>query len=193
MYYVYAYIRVDGSPYYIGKGKHKHVATPKDKSKIIFLETNLTELGALALERRMIKWYGKKCDRTGILRNLTDGGDGTSGFTHSTETKKKMSEAAKGRVISEKQRKEHSEKLKGRPAINRKKVKLFGKEYSTLTGALKELEISYGQYKVYIDSNTDFDSPEKLREYTKAQRSIKISQTRKERGYHYNQHTTKIL
>lgn len=92
-YYVYAYIRAsDSTPYYIGKGKdgrawakHKGTSIPKDQSKIIILEHNLTEIGALAIERRMITWYGRKDNNTGILINRSDGGEGTCGYKYSTE------------------------------------------------------------------------------------------------------------
>lgn len=59
-YYVYAYLREDGSPYYIGKGKNYRFLTkaknhkvkpPKDKTRIIICESNLTELGAFALDK----------------------------------------------------------------------------------------------------------------------------------------------
>lgn len=92
-FYTYAYLRnrdsssgKAGTPYYLGKGcgnrayqKHGKIPVPKDKSLIVFLETKISELGAFALERRYIEWYGRKDLDNGILINLTDGGEGVSG------------------------------------------------------------------------------------------------------------------
>lgn len=107
--YIYAYIRSKdsstakaGTPYYIGKGtgrraftKHS-VSVPKDKSYIIILEDNLSEVGALALERRYIKWWGRKDIGTGVLLNRTDGGEGLCGAKFSDEHKRKISIANLG-------------------------------------------------------------------------------------------------
>ena len=122
-YYTYAYLREDGTPYYIGKGKgnrirdknHRVSVPPKDR--ILFLKKKLSEQEALKHEMYMISVLGRKDIGTGVLRNLTDGGEGQSGFIHSEETKKKMREARKGKInppLSEETRRKISEASKGK-------------------------------------------------------------------------------
>jgi len=132
-FYVYAYLRDNNLPYYIGKGcrdrawnKNHSINIPNDNTKIIIMQANLTEIGAFAIERRMIQWYGRIDNGTGILRNLTDGGDGTSGYkqseihiqkrkkarllsgyNHTPESKNKLSINKTGKL-----RPDHSQKMK---------------------------------------------------------------------------------
>ena len=133
LYYVYAYIRNKdsttakaGTPYYIGKGcgaraydccknnRHgKNVYLPKTREHIVFLETNLTELGALALERRLIRWWGRQDIKSGILLNKTDGGDGASGAIRNETTRAKLRLAHLGKRKSAEARKNMSVAKKG--------------------------------------------------------------------------------
>lgn len=86
MFYTYLYQRTDGTPYYVGKGKGRrafkqlnhHVPVPPAARIVVQYWTTETE--ALSMERYYISLFGRKNSGTGILRNLTDGGDGVSGF-----------------------------------------------------------------------------------------------------------------
>ena len=130
-YYVYAYLRQDGTPYYIGKGHgkrawawHRNIPVPKDKERIVILETNLTELGAFAIERRMIRWYGRKVLSTGILRNMSDGGEGVTGYTHTAETRAKLSKISKGKINSAETRAKISKSNQGRVLSKETRAKI---------------------------------------------------------------------
>ena len=110
-YYVYAFLRskdsVTGpkySPYYIGKGNAHRAFSgnragaplPKDKSFIVFIQEGLTEQESLDLERYCIALYGRADLGAGILRNLTDGGEGVSGLVFSEESRRRLSESHVG-------------------------------------------------------------------------------------------------
>lgn len=101
-YYVYLYLREDGTPYYVGKGHGKRAWTkgqgevypPTELWRIVIAEHNLTNIGALAIERRLIRWYRRKDTDyedgvEGILRNKTDGGDGVTNPDLTTPNQKK--------------------------------------------------------------------------------------------------------
>lgn len=113
-FYVYQYLREDQTPYYIGKGRGSRAYTshkrtngtdlvPEDFSRIQILADNLTEYDAYQMEIALIKQYGRKDIGTGILRNMTDGGDGAPGrvYKHSEESKKKISKAHMGKTFNE--------------------------------------------------------------------------------------------
>jgi hypothetical protein len=131
-YYTYAYLREDKTPYYIGKGKNRrahhncgrYIQPPKDKNRILFLKKNLTEEEAFKHEKYMIAILGRKDLGTGILRNLTDGGEGSSGRVLSEESRKKMRNSAIGKIVSEKTKQKMSDSSKGKPKSeeHRKKI-----------------------------------------------------------------------
>ncbi len=98
-YYVYEYLREDGTPYYVGKGqgsrwRQAHSVTVPPNDRVNFVATNLSEKDAFALEEQLILKYGRKDLGTGILRNLTSGGEGQ---TPGPEVRAKLSAIKKGK------------------------------------------------------------------------------------------------
>jgi len=144
--YVYRHIRLDKNiPFYIGvgtKGNMKWVASFKTEYRRAYdkresrrnvlwariaskteyvVEILLDELSpqeAADKEMEFIRMYGRINNKSGILANLTDGGEGQSGYTHSEETKEKIRVKAMGnkngvgQIPSEEERKRRSEWLK---------------------------------------------------------------------------------
>jgi hypothetical protein len=164
-YYVYAYIRNNGTPYYIGKGKgnrawadHGRIKLPP-KNRIIILESNLTDLGACAIERRLIRWHGKKIEG-GILLNISDGGNGGSVFL-SEESRKKLSDSKKGKSypkLTEANRKT-AEKRRGIPLKQEVKDKLS----KAMQGRVMTIEHKENLSKAGIGRPVSEETKEKMR------------------------------
>lgn len=71
-YYVYAWLKKTGEPYYIGKGKNQR-AWRKGSGKVQILASNLSEKDAFAFEALLIKKLGRKDLNEGPLHNRNDG------------------------------------------------------------------------------------------------------------------------
>lgn len=106
-FYVYAWLRPCGTPFYIGKGKGDRDARTKSHNpyfmnivakasregaavKVVRWQEGLSEEDALNLEIAYIKLFGRRNTGTGVLANMTDGGDGMSGAIMSDETLSRM-------------------------------------------------------------------------------------------------------
>ena len=124
-YYVYIYLNPlkNNQPFYVGKGKGKRYLqhlygydclhnpykmntinkilemTGKNPPIEIYRES-LSEEDAFFLEKELIASYGRTNNKTGILCNLTDGGEGGSGRIVSEEERQDMSLRFKGKQKS---------------------------------------------------------------------------------------------
>ena len=116
-----------GTPYYIGKGRGKRKTstsrtTPKPTNPkcITLVAENLSEAKAFELEKKLISEYGRIDTGTGCLRNFTDGGEGNTGFKPSPELRALWSAQRKGNQrllgfkFSEESKKKMSDARKGK-------------------------------------------------------------------------------
>jgi hypothetical protein len=106
-FYTYVHRRADtGEVFYVGKGKRERAYAKQRRGDYwdrVVAKHGLTveimayfyeEAGAFDHERALIAEYREAGVR---LVNMTDGGDGASGAKRSEETKRRMSEAGKGK------------------------------------------------------------------------------------------------
>jgi hypothetical protein len=151
---LYRHLKPCGEVFYIGIGNPKRPFERKNRNSIWnktinkypnyevqILKSNLSWEDACKLEIMLIDFYGKKHNNTGTLCNITNGGEGFYGVKHSDESKLKMSNSAKGRIVSLETRnklslirkgiiqneswlKNRSNALKGRKLTDEHKLKL---------------------------------------------------------------------
>lgn len=116
MFYVYELRYPDGTPFYVGKGSgnrcnghfyKSNITNPLKKNVInkirsnnqeplvVIVFDNLQEHIAFETECFLIAHYGRRDNNTGILTNMTDGGEGCSGKVISDTTRKKISDTKK--------------------------------------------------------------------------------------------------
>lgn len=108
-FYVYIHRRCDTNEvFYVGKGSNGRSHSVKGRSAwwtavyekcgrtVEFVEVGLTEDDAFDLETETIKFY-RECGHT--LCNLTDGGEGVSGYKPTPEVSAKISDAVSKEVL----------------------------------------------------------------------------------------------
>jgi hypothetical protein len=128
-FYTYAWLREDGTPYYIGKGRNGR-ANRKDRrfypgdDRVLILKKNLTEGEAFRHECYMIAVFGRKDLGTGILRNRTNGGEGTSGkvIIYTDEWRERQSKAHQGKELSEETKEKIRQAHLGKPKTNSHRI-----------------------------------------------------------------------
>lgn len=136
-YYVYAhYNPIKNEIFYIGKGFKDRAYRTKCRNKfwklvvekhgyeIQFLHNNLSESEAIILEIYYINKIGRRDCGKGPLVNLTDGGEGSSGYIMTQEHKNKIGEKLKGRIFSDEHRKRNIESKIGKKRSESTKKKL---------------------------------------------------------------------
>jgi hypothetical protein len=153
MAYLYRHIRLDkNEPFYIGIGSDDKYIRANDfksnrrnimwnriisKTEIIceIILDDLTWEEACEKEKEFIALYGRKDKNTGILCNLTDGGDGAFGHIVSEETKLILSKKFKGvnnpfynKTHSKETLEKLSNSLKNREVWNKGKTGIYSKE-----------------------------------------------------------------
>lgn len=156
---VYQHIRLDNNTvFYIGIGKNKSRAYNKHFKnrnviwvrtvkkygfRVEILKENMSWEEACQEEIKLIKKYGRLNIKTGILVNLTDGGEGNHNRIISKKTKNKISMSLKNHIVT----KETRVKIKiscGKSVYQYTKDMIFVKEFSSLKEASVATNINHG-------------------------------------------------
>jgi len=124
----------------IKNGKIKHLLTEFDLTKyIVFYKTNLTKEESLSIEKDLIRHFGRLNNGTGILSNMTDGGEGWLGAA--SPFKGKTYEEIHGVEKAKKLKKKRAEVLKGNNYGAKTRGKKLSEETKQLLSNLKKKKV----------------------------------------------------
>jgi hypothetical protein len=140
MAYLYRHIRLDNNePFYIGIGfdksygrayerdsrnKYWRNITNQTEYKVEIMLDDLSDDDVKLKEIEFISIYGRKDRGCGTLVNMTDGGEGTRGYNHSEETRRKIADSNRKENISPENRMKKSLYAMNRPEEHREKLRL---------------------------------------------------------------------
>jgi hypothetical protein len=176
-----------GCPFYVGKGCDRRVNSHKGEAKqllhkpgkkpykisiihslwkrgldferdIVF--DNLNEQEAFETEIEAIQAYGRKDNGTGILANMTDGGDGNSGLIHSDDSKEKMRQANLGKQLTT----ETKEKLRQASLVRKPSVETIKKISQANSGKKPSPESIEKNRQAHLGKKASLETKEKIRQ-----------------------------
>lgn len=175
---LYRHIRLDkDEPFYIGIGiSEKRAYSNKNRTNywhniankgydIEILFDNLSYDNAKKKEIEFINLYGRIDLGTGILCNMTNGGDGSNGFKHSKEALIKIGEKSKGRIKTP----EQIEKWRNNTNF-KKSLEVREKISNSLTGRKHTEERKENQRKAQLGKKLSEETKKKLSEYWKGRK-----------------------
>jgi len=186
------YIWLDGdTPFYVGIGKPSRAYSNRDRYclnkkrkaeknnsfsvKIIY--TNLSWDQACYMECKLISEFGRLDLGTGCLTNMTNGGDGCSGYRHTSTAKQKISDFRSGNPLSQHHKEQISKGKKGKRKTAETKTKmsqrakergLGGKlhtqavmtplgKFETMKEASENLPFSYSTLQRYVQNENNLE------------------------------------
>ena len=174
---VYRHRRLDNNKiFYVGIGKSKQRAYNKyhrsgfwkrivnktDYSVEIIAEVDTWE-EACELEQLLIQEYGRINTNTGILCNLTDGGEGVLGHIHSNETITKISNSKKGCISPNKGSKYSEERALKCSSLFRNDKLILDTENGIYYNSIKEASEVTGIKRTTLNAMLRGQNPNKTK------------------------------
>lgn len=184
---VYRHRRLDTNEiFYVGIGKAETRAHNKSNNRSLFWKNIVNKTNysveiiardisweeACELEVILIREYGRKDLKTGILVNLTNGGDGSKGYKRivpmvfSKESRLKMSESQKKNGISKEQRLKINHGFRNMKSISKKNMSktqfkpkkvintITKKTYNSAKELSEIIDVNYATLKNWLNGRT---------------------------------------